>query len=147
MGSRTRAVRWVTVAVCASLVAGACSGGGSKANPPAPKPVVPPRCSGRTTGPFAVTLTAGHPAAAATQPVSVVTGDKLDRRAIATVVDRLPPFETGGGAAPFKRPPESLPRPRVGATITKPFGGTAPDAEAGADRQRSAASAALPTHR
>ena len=39
-------------------------------------------------------------------------------------MDRLPPFKTDRGAVPFNRPPESLPRPRVGATIDKPFGGT-----------------------
>ena len=109
-----------------TLIAGACSGGGSKATPRPPKPVVPVRPFGRTTGPFAVALTAGHPTAAAAAAVPVVTGDKLDTRAVSAVVDRLPPFKTGVGATAFKRPPESLPRPRVGATVTKPFGGSAP---------------------
>ena len=107
-----------------SVVAGACSGGGSKAIPaPSPKPVVPPAHVGRTTGPFAVTLTAGHPSAAAADAVTVAKGDKLDPKAIDAVVKRLPRFKSDGGAEPFKRPPQSLPRPRVGATITKPFGG------------------------
>ncbi|HTD49995.1 MAG TPA: alpha-2-macroglobulin family protein, partial [Acidimicrobiia bacterium] len=44
--------------------------------------------------------------------------------AISAVLDRLPPFKTDGGAVPFNRPPDPLPRPRVGTTIDKPFGST-----------------------
>jgi alpha-2-macroglobulin len=109
-----------------SMLVSACSGGGSKAIPVTPKAPVPPVRLARTTGPFAVTLTAGHPAAATVDAVSVAGGEKLDDHAISAVVDRLPPFKTDGGAVPFKRPADSIPRPRVGATIDKPFGGTAP---------------------
>ena len=116
----------MTAAMCMSLIAGACSGGGSKATPAKPKTVAPPALPGRTTGPFAVTLTAGHPSAATADAVPVVSGNKLDDKEISAVVDRLPPFKTEGGAVPFKRPAESLPRPRVGATIEEPFGGSAP---------------------
>src|SRR5438128_2386933 len=119
-------VRWATVVLCIGMAVGACSGGGSKAIPPKPKPVVPAPPVGRTTGPFAVTLTAGHPAAATEDSVSVVNGDRLDQHAVSAVVDRLPPFKSDDGAAPFKQPPASIPRPRVGATIDKPFGGSAP---------------------
>ena len=119
-----RSVRWwVTAVLCMSIAVSACSGGGSKSTATKPKAAVPPARLGRTTGPFTVALTAGHPSAAAVDAVSVAEGDKLDPDAVAAVVDRLPPFKTVGGAVPFKRPPESLPRPRVGATIDKPFGG------------------------
>jgi hypothetical protein len=78
---------------------------------------------GRTTGPFAVVLTAGHPATPTADAITVAAGDKLDANAVAAVVDQFPPFKIAGETVPFKRPPESLPRPRVGATIDKPFGG------------------------
>src|SRR5438552_58999 len=114
---------WVAAVVCLSVAAGACSGSGSRTTPAGGKPAVP-AWVGRTTGPFAVVLTAGHPAAAVESAVPAANGDKLDPAAISAVVSRFPPFPTGGGAVAFKRPPESLPRPRVGATITKPFGAT-----------------------
>ncbi len=112
---------WVATVVCLSIAAGACSGGGSRTAPPEGKPALPARV-GRTTGPFAVVLTAGHPSAVVGDAVPAANGDKLDPASISAVVDRLPPFTNGAVAVPFKRPPESLPRPRVGATITKPFG-------------------------
>ena len=123
-----RPVRWwVTAILCMSIVAGACSGGGPKATPPtAHKPIVPALQMRRTTGPFSVVLTAGHPGATATADVAVAKGDKLTPSEISAVEKRLPAFQGGSGAVPFNRPPESLPRPRVGATITKPFGGSAP---------------------
>jgi len=108
------------------MAVSACSGGGAKATPPKPKLVVPVQPAGRTTGPFTVTLTAGHPAATTENAVSVVNGDKLDPAEVSAVVGRLPSFKTNGGSVPFKQPPESIPRPRVGATIDKPFGGSAP---------------------
>ncbi|HEV7524916.1 MAG TPA: alpha-2-macroglobulin family protein, partial [Acidimicrobiia bacterium] len=111
---------WVAVVACLSIAAGACSGGGTKGSPIA-APAARARV-GRTTGPFAVVLTAGHPAAPAANAVAVAGGEKLDPGAISAVVNRLPAFKADGGAVPFKRPPESLPRPRVGATISKPFG-------------------------
>src|SRR5206468_2901132 len=108
---------WVAAFVCLSIAVGACSGSGSRATPAGGKPAVPARV-GRTTGPFAVVLTAGHPAAAAAVGVPTANGDQLDPAAISAVVSRFPPFPSGAVAVPFKRPPESLPRPRVGATIT-----------------------------
>ena len=113
--------RCVTTVVCLSIAAAACSGGGSKATPVAAKPAAPVWV-GRTSGPFAVVLTAGHPATATEDAATVANGDKLDPAAVAAVVDKFPRFKTDGGAVPFKLPPESLPRPRVGATISKPFG-------------------------
>ena len=108
---------WVAAVVCLSVAAGACSGSGSRTTPAGGKPAVP-AWVGRTTGPFAVVLTAGHPAAVVGDAVPAANGDKLDPAAISAVVSRFPPFTADGGAVPFKRPPESLPRPRVGATIT-----------------------------
>src|SRR5438128_932114 len=127
---RTRAIRpsrclrwWMTAVLCMCLLVSACSGGGSQTPKALPKTPVPPARLGRTTGPFTVALTAGRPSAAAVDAVSVADGDKLGADAVAAVVDRFPSFTTVGGVAPFNRPPESLPRPRVGATIDKPFGG------------------------
>ena len=130
--SRLRRARFVGIGgaalavavVAATLVVTTPDGGGPKATPSTRKTVVRPARVGRTTGPFSVVLTAGHPAAAAADAVPVVNGDKLSPDAISAVENRLPLFQTGGGAVPFKRPAASLPRPRVGATIAKPFGGT-----------------------
>jgi hypothetical protein len=105
-----------------SIAASACSGGGSKATPTTRKPIVPVQQLARTTGPFGVVLTAGHAAGAAADDVPVAKGNTLTPGEISAVLDRLPPFQSEGGAVPFNRPPESLPRPRVGATIDRPFG-------------------------
>ena len=126
MRSKRSVGRWLTSVLCMTLVVGACSGGRLAVDADDQLVPVPAVRLARTTGPFAVTLTAGHPATAVADAVPVAQGDKLDHKEIAAVVDRFPPFKTGGGAVPFKRPPESLPRPRVGATIDKPFGARRP---------------------
>ena len=105
-----------------TIVGAACSGGGSKATPAKPKAAVPAQLLRRTTGPFAVALSAGRPSVATADDIPVTKGDKLSSSEISSVIDRLPPFTTSGGAEPFNRPPEPLPRPRVGTTIDKPFG-------------------------
>jgi len=110
----------VPAVLCTTLLVGACSGGGSK--PATSKPAAPPRELRRTTGPFTVALTAGHPSAVTAAAVTFANGEPLDRKAIASVEDRFPSFDRQGGGVPFKRPPETRPRPRVGATIEKPFG-------------------------
>ena len=70
---------WVATVVCLSIAAGACSGGGSKATPRGAEPAAPARV-GRTTGPFAVVLTAGHPAAAGRRRVPVAERRPARRR-------------------------------------------------------------------
>ncbi len=119
-----RAIRCVTVVLCLAMAVSACTGGGSKAIPAKPKPVAQPVRLARTTGPFTVALTAGRPAVTAAAAVAVARGDKLDNKEVRSVIDPLPPFKSDTGAVAFNRPPASLPRPRVGATIDKPFGGT-----------------------
>ena len=78
---------------------------------------------GRTTGKFAIALSTGKPAASIENAIAVAKGDRLDDSAIASVLDRLPPFKTSDDTVPFKRPAASLPRPRAGATIDRSFGG------------------------
>ncbi len=109
-----------------SLVASACSGGGKGASDTTTRNTAVAAPSGRaarTSGPFTVALSAGHPAAAIANAVSFVRGKSLDQGAIDAVLRGLSPFTHTDGAVPFKRPPESIPRPRAGATITRPFGG------------------------
>jgi hypothetical protein len=52
-----------------------------------------------------------------------VDGRTLDADEISAVIDRLPPWEDDddGDPADFNRPPESLPPPRTGETIDRPF--------------------------
>ena len=54
--------------------------------------------------------------------VSRVDGSSLDAAEIRSVTDRLPPWDDDeSDAADFNRPPESLPPPRTGETIDRPF--------------------------
>lgn len=55
--------------------------------------------------------------------VARVEGRELSETEISAVTDRLGPWEDGedDDTVDFNRPPESLPRPRVGATIETPF--------------------------
>jgi uncharacterized protein YfaS (alpha-2-macroglobulin family) len=79
--------------------------------------------TGRTTGPFAIALSNGQPAAAVVDAIAVARGNQLSAAEIAAIEHRLPKFDTSDASTPFERPPESLPRPRVGTTVSKPFGG------------------------
>src|SRR6185437_59465 len=105
MGSNGWGRKWVPAVLCTTLLVGACSGGGSK--PATSKPAAPPRELRRTTGPFAVALTAGHPSAVTAAAVTFANGEPLDRKAIAAVEDRFPSFDRQGGGVPFNRPPET----------------------------------------
>ena len=54
--------------------------------------------------------------------VSQVDGSPLDAAEIRSVTDRLPPWDDDeSDAADFNRPPETLPPPRTGETIDRPF--------------------------
>lgn len=108
--------RAIGVGLSLVLVLGACSGGGvDKADrPPA---------TGTDDGPFVVKLSAGKPIGFTEDPTPVVDGDALDDGTVAGIVDRLPPFAgSDDDRTSFNRPPQTLPRPRVGTTIDRPFG-------------------------
>ena len=54
--------------------------------------------------------------------VSRVDGRPLDAAEVRSVTDRLPPWDDDeSDAADFNRPPETLPPPRTGETIDRPF--------------------------
>lgn len=77
------------------------------------------------TGAFALRLSAGRAAGQPDDPTPLVDGDPLDAEAVRRVTDRLPAFDGAeGDRTDFRRPPESLPRPRVGQTLDVPFGGS-----------------------
>ena len=101
----------------------------------------------RTTGPFAVVLTAGHPARPPPTTVPVANGDKLDPRAISAVVDRLPPFKAGSGSGSVQAPAGIAPAPSRRRHDHQAVRWLAAGAEADADRQRAPAGAALPADR
>lgn len=131
-----RARAWVGASIAFSVVASACSGGGHHTTAPqkhfqATKGANQQTANG--SGPFAISLSNGTASLANTEILAAVHGDSLSQQAIDAVLAHLPKFSTGGGAVAFKTPPESLPRPRVGATITKPFGGTPKPAPAPTD--------------
>lgn len=82
--------------------------------------------TGRTTGAFAIGLSTGRPATPIVDAVALAQGDPLSPTEIAAIERRLPKFATTGGGTPFNRPPETLPRPRAGRTVDKPFGAPPP---------------------
>ncbi len=123
MGSK-QFVKWVSAGLAVGIVVSACSGGGHSSKQKAKStPVAPVDRSGRNSGPFEIALSTGKPASFSAQSAAFVQGTGLEDTAIAAVIDRLPPFKGGKDSVPFKRPTESIPRPRVGSTIDKPFGG------------------------
>ncbi|MYJ28459.1 MAG: hypothetical protein F4072_00430, partial [Acidimicrobiaceae bacterium] len=63
--------------------------------------------------------------------VSRVDGRPLDAAEIRAVTDRLPPWDEDDGSdtVDFNRPPESLPPPRTGDTVDRPFP-AGPDSDA-----------------
>ncbi|MDE0162531.1 MAG: MG2 domain-containing protein [Acidimicrobiaceae bacterium] len=69
--------------------------------------------------------------------MSRVDGMSLDVEEIRAVTDRLPPwdYDDGSDTDDFNRPPESLPPPRTGETVDRPFpagpGSDAPDVDPG----------------
>jgi len=79
--------------------------------------------SGRGTA-LTVRLSEGDPIGGPGSPaVSRVDGRPLDAAEVSAVTDRLPPwdYDDETGAVEFNRPPESLPPPRTGETIDRPF--------------------------
>ena len=74
--------------------------------------------------------------------VSRVDGRPLDAAEIRSVTDRLPPWDDDeSDAADFNRPPETLPPPRTGETIDRPFP-AGPDIDATGCRSRTPGGAA-----
>ena len=79
---------------------------------------------GNDQGQFTLQLSAGRSASAPQEPAPFVVGDALEDNEIAAITDRLPTFaDEDGDQVDFRRPPQSLPRPRVGETIETLFGG------------------------
>ena len=92
---------------------------------------------GRGTA-LTVRLSEGDAIGGASSPaVSRVDGRPLDEAEVRAVTDRLPPwdYDDGRDATDFERPPESLPPPRTGETIDRPFPAgpdtDAPDVDSG----------------
>ena len=123
-----------------ALLAGACSDGGGQvpgeggrpADAPAPVAVQVSAVatdgeagSGRDTS-RTVRLSEGaertESDGESSPTVSRVEGVALDEAEIRAVLDRLPPWEIDDGdAVDFNRPVESLPPPRTGRTVDRPF--------------------------
>ena len=81
---------------------------------------------GSARQPSALTVHLSEGEAAGSDSLAVVTrvdGRELTEAEISAVTDRLPVWDSDpdGDAVDFNRPPESLPRPRVGDTIDSPF--------------------------
>ena len=112
--------RVVVVGLALALAAGACWGGEGDDE----------GASGRRTdGPFALRLSAGEPIGARARPVAVVPGQELSAEETEAIVSRLPALVPEGQDDPddtFRRPPEPLPRPRVGRTVEQRFGAERP---------------------
>ena len=130
MRSRYRTRGALAIGLCLSFVVGSCTSGGDKSETASSQrgPTAAPG-----TGPFVIALSQGSPMATAAAAAAVVQGDELDDADIEAVVRRLPRFEPDDGGVPFSRPPESRPRPRVGETIDRPFGGATRPAPAPTD--------------
>src|SRR5262245_28499330 len=93
------------IGLCVALVVGACSGTSHKS---ASHSVPPPE-----RGPFEIALGTGRAATLAQESTAVVDGDPLDPEAVAAVTRRLPAFHRGGDGTAFRRPTDSIRRPRV----------------------------------
>ncbi len=114
MHRQHRVRRAVALGLCLAVVLAACSGGDGAGRLPAP---------GNDDGPFVVKLSAGKPIGSTEDPAPVVDGDALDDEAVAGIIRRLPAFAgSDDDRTSFNRPPQTLPRPRVGRTIDRPFG-------------------------
>ena len=99
--------------------------GDRSGNAPTPAPIASARGlggSGRGTL-LTVRLSEGDAIGGLSSPaVSQVDGSPLDAAEIRSVTDRLPPWDDDeSDAADFNRPPETLPPPRTGETIDRPF--------------------------
>ena len=136
--------RCLTVGIVAVLLAGACSSDGEpgagagddgSSNAPTLAPTTSTRGSGgsRQGTVLTVRLSEGDAAGGTGSPaaVSQVDGRPLDDAEIRAVTDRLPPWEDDDASdtTDFNRPAETLPPPRTGETIDRPFPAT-PDIDA-----------------
>ena len=133
--------RWLIVGIVLVLLAGVLSSDDepeTTADPDPDSPVEPVTGSdsedrigvrsgagsGRQGSALTVHLSEGE--AAGSDSLAVVTrvdGRELTEAEISAVTDRLPAWDSDpdGDAVDFNRPPESLPRPRVGDTVDSPF--------------------------
>ncbi len=145
--------RWVIVGVALVLLAGVLASDddpGTTAGPDPDSPVAPVTGSdsedrigvrsGADRQPAALTVQLSEGEAVGSDSRAVVTrvdGRELTEAEINAVTDRLPVWDSDpdGDSVDFSRPPESLPRPRVGDTIDSPFptdtGLDAPDVDSG----------------
>jgi uncharacterized protein YfaS (alpha-2-macroglobulin family) len=139
-GSSVPGNRWtivVVIAVLFALVASACT---SDPRPQQANPLPTPVDSSTTqddavsaeatnetqvsaSGPVSIRLTEGASTGAdAALPIEVVSGESLAPADVAAIFDRLPPLaEQDHDTQAFNRPPESLPPPSVGDTISQAF--------------------------
>ena len=129
--------RWLIVAIVLVLLAGVLSSDDepeTTADPDSPvEPVTGSDSedrigvrSGADRQASALTVHLSEGGAAGSDSLAVVTrvdGRELTEAEISAVTDRLPVWDSDpdGDAVDFNRPPESLPRPRVGDTIDSPF--------------------------
>ena len=125
--------RCLIVGIVVVVLASACSGDGDpdagagdrSGNTPTPAPIASAHgLGGSGRGTFlTVRLSEGDAIGGLSSPaVSRVDGRPLDAAEIRSVTDRLPPWDDDeSDAADFNRPPETLPPPRTGETIDRPF--------------------------
>ena len=131
--------RWLIVGIVLVLLAGVLSSDDepeTTADPDPDSPVEPVTGSdsedrigvrsGADRQGTALTVHLSEGEAAGSDSLAVVTrvdGRELTEAEISAVTDRLPVWDSDpdGDAVDFNRPPESLPRPRVGDTIDSPF--------------------------
>lgn len=114
------------VGIVVVLLASACGGDDDgSSNAPALAPSASAHGAGDAErGTFVtVRLSEGEPVGGqSSQTVSRVDGRPLDAEEIRSVVDRLPPWDDHDSyAVDFNRPSETLPPPRTGETIDRPF--------------------------
>ena len=129
--------RWTIVGLVVALLAGACSGGGGPdadesgrpvdgSTPVDPGEFTPVALAEAGSGPqtsLTVRLSEGKESDGGGSPaVSRVEGEVLDEEEIRAVLDRLPPWDIDDrDETDFNRPIESLPPPRTGRTVDRPF--------------------------
>ena len=129
--------RWLVVGIVLVLLAGVLSSDDEPETTADPHSPVEPVTgsdsedrigvrSGADRQGSALTVHLSEGEAAGSDSLAVVTrvdGRELTEAEISAVTDRLPVWDSDpdGDAVDFNRPPESLPRPRVGDTIDSPF--------------------------
>ena len=129
--------RWLIVGIVLVLLAGALSSDDEPETTADPHSPVEPVTgsdsedrigvrSGADRQGSTLTVHLSEGEAAGSDSLAVVTrvdGRELTEAEISAVTDRLPAWDSDpdGEAVDFNRPPESLPRPRVGDTVDSPF--------------------------